>query len=91
MAVGVTSFFGQMMLTKALQVEEAGVVSMFKSSCDLILAFTYQILFFNHYPDGLTIFGSLLVLSGVLLTAVRKYLITLPKDKPIRQALNFLI
>lgn len=35
MALGLFSFYGQFFLTKACQLEEAGVVSIVRSSCDV--------------------------------------------------------
>lgn len=91
MLIGVFSFYAQLMFTKALQVEEAGIVAMFKSSCDLMLAFIFQICIFGKIPDLCTIIGSLLVSSAVLLTSFRKYLITLPPHHVLRRSFIFIL
>lgn len=91
MLVGVFSYYAQIMFTKALQVEEAGIVAMFKSSCDLVLAFIFQICLFQKIPDFCTILGSVLVSSAVLFTSFRKYIITLPPDHVLRRYFDFIL
>ncbi|XP_074601885.1 solute carrier family 35 member G1-like [Brevipalpus obovatus] len=91
MTVGIFSYYGQMMFTKALQLEEASIVAMLESSCDLVLAFVFQIFFFKVIPDTWTVIGALLVTTAVLLTSFRKFLPTLPHDSSLRRWFSFLI
>lgn len=91
MTVGIFSYYGQMMFTKALQLEEASIVAMFEASCDLVLAFVFQICFFKVIPDIFTIIGALLVTTAVLLTSFRKFLPTLAHDHSLRRWFSFLI
>lgn len=91
MLVGVFSFFGQLMLTKALSVEEAGIVSVTRSSLDIILAFIFQITIFQKQTDLYTIVGAILVASAVLMVNMRKYILTVHPDHIIRRWFGFLL
>ncbi|CAG2104793.1 unnamed protein product, partial [Medioppia subpectinata] len=83
--VAIFSFYGQLLLTKALQAEEAGLVSIIRASSELIYSFVFQITIFKEIPDKWSVFGALLVMSSVLMTTARKWIITLPKDSKIKK------
>ncbi|XP_076035399.1 solute carrier family 35 member G1-like [Oratosquilla oratoria] len=70
--LGAFSFGGQILLTKALQVEQAGPVSIARTA-DVVFAFIWQVLVFQKVPDILSISGALLVTSSVFLTGLRKW------------------
>lgn len=89
--VGFFGYFGQLLFTKAISMEEAGLISMTGSSMDLFLAFLFQITIFRVIPDTCTVIGSLLVFSSVLLISLRKYLVTLTRDHPLRKYLGFIL
>lgn len=89
--LGVFSFFGQMMLTKALQYEEASTISVTRAALDIILAFILQITVFEHAPDAATFIGAFLVSSAVVLVNLRKYILTLPLDHYLRHWFAFII
>lgn len=72
------SFTGQVLLTRSLQLEAAGVVVVVRAATDIALAFIWQMLFFAEYPDIWSISGATLVTFCVFLTGVRKWLLTLP-------------
>ncbi|XP_074596414.1 solute carrier family 35 member G1-like [Brevipalpus obovatus] len=91
MVVGVFGYFGQMLLTEALSIEEAGLIVMAQRSMDLFLAFFFQITIFQVIPDTCTVIGSMMVFAAVLLTTLRKYLITLPEDHHLRYYLAFIL
>lgn len=91
MGVGVFGYFGQFLFTKALKIEEAGLIVMAQCSMDLFLAFLLQITVFQVIPDMCTVIGSMMVFSSVLLTSLRKYLITLPGDHHLRYYLAFIL
>ena len=91
MSVGALGYFGQIFFTKALSVEEAGIIVMVQCSMDLFLAFILQITIFHVVPDTCTVIGSLMVFSAVLLTSLRKYLITLPDEHYLKRYLTFLL
>jgi drug/metabolite transporter (DMT)-like permease len=48
--IGILFFFGQMCFTLALQLEDAGPVSLARS-CDVIFAYIWQFVFLNVVPD----------------------------------------
>ncbi|CAG2103094.1 unnamed protein product, partial [Medioppia subpectinata] len=83
--VAIFSFYGQLLLTKALQAEEAGLVSIVRASSELIYSFVFQITIFKEIPDKWSVFGAVLVMSSVLMTTARKWIITLPKDSKIKK------
>ncbi|XP_074602357.1 solute carrier family 35 member G1-like [Brevipalpus obovatus] len=89
MMMGMLSFYGQVLFTKALQVEEAGIIAVVRSSCELILAFVFQVTLFHQIPDFSTVLGALLVVVAVLLTSLRKYIITLAPDHFFRRWFAF--
>lgn len=91
MIVGIFSYYGQMLFTKSLQLEEASIVAMMESSCDLVLAFVFQIFFFKQIPDLFTILGAFLVSMAVLLTSFRKFLPTLTPEHRLRRWFSFLL
>lgn len=80
------SFTGQVLLTRSLQLEAAGVVAVVRAATDISLAFLWQILFFTQYPDAWSTSGAMLVTFCVLLTGTRKWLLSLPDhdDRKIR-------
>ena len=89
MALAILSFYGQLLLTKALQVEEASLVSVIRSSSEVVCAFIFQIVIFNSLPDVYACIGAFLVTSSVLLTSARKWVVTLPSDHWGRKFLGF--
>lgn len=88
-ALAVFSFLGQILLTIALQIEQAGPVAIARST-DIIYAFIWQVLFFEEVPNRFSIIGSILVMSSVILTGLRKWVLTLPFDAPARRRLRFI-
>lgn len=90
LALGLFSFFGQVLLTRSLQLEAAGPVSVVRAATDIALAFVWQLWLFNEIPDIWSISGALIVTLCVLLTSVRKWLLTLPEHSLIRQKLGLL-
>ncbi|NXG32326.1 S35G1 protein, partial [Dromaius novaehollandiae] len=70
--IGVLGLGGQIFLTKALQIEKAGPVSIMKTM-DVLFAFILQILFLNHLPTWWTVGGALCVIASSTGTAIRKW------------------
>lgn len=83
--LGIFSFCGQMLLTMALKTEHASPVAIVRAATDIVLAFIWQIWFFNEIPDIYSISGALLVSSCVVLISVRKWIMTLPEHSAIRR------
>lgn len=70
--IGICGFLGQILLTKALQIENAGPCAVART-LDIVLAFFYQITLLHDTPDWYSYLGSFLVVSCVLLTAFRRW------------------
>ena len=83
--LGIFSFCGQMLLTLALKQENAGPVAVVRAATDIVLAFIWQIWFFNEIPDIYSISGAVLVSSCVVLISVRKWVMSLPEHSTIRK------
>ncbi|KAJ8939343.1 hypothetical protein NQ318_005704 [Aromia moschata] len=88
-ALALFSFLGQILLTLALQMEQAGPVAIARSS-DIVFAFVWQVLFFDEIPNKYSIGGAVLVMSSVLLTGLRKWILALPQDASLRRNLGLL-
>lgn len=89
-ALAVFSFFGQILLTLALKLEQAGPVSIGRS-CDIVFAFIWQVIFFKERLNGYSVIGAILVTSSVIWTGVRKWLISLPRESTIRKRMKYVI
>lgn len=89
-ALALFSFLGQILLTVALQMEQAGPVSIARSS-DIVFAFIWQVMFFNEIPNKYSVGGAILVMSSVVLIGLRKWILALPQDASLRQNLGFLL
>lgn len=88
-ALALFSFGGQILLTLALQIEQAGPVSIARAS-DIVFAFIWQIIFFKDIPTVYSVIGALLVVAAVLLSGLRKYFMSLPIESELRQKYKFL-
>lgn len=90
LVLGIFSFLGQVLLTISLQIEQAGPVALARSA-DIVFAFIWQIIFFNEVPNSYSIIGALLVTSSVILTGLKKWTQTLPRDSAIRRQLRVIM
>ncbi|KAK6636552.1 hypothetical protein RUM43_010214 [Polyplax serrata] len=88
-ALAFFSFSGQILLTLALQLEQAGPVAIARSA-DIVFAFIWQILFFKEVPNIYSVAGAVLVTSSVILTGLRKWALSLPPDSNLKLRLGFL-
>lgn len=88
-ALALFSFGGQILLTLALQMEQAGPVALARSS-DIVFAFIWQVLFFSEIPNAYSVAGAILVLSSVVLTGLRKWVLALPENAELRNKLGIL-
>lgn len=89
-ALGIFSFLGQILLTVSLQIEQAGPVAIARTA-DIVFAFIWQVLFFDEVPNGYSIAGAILVTSSVVLTGVKKWTQSLPRESTIRRRLRYLL
>jgi len=88
--LGIFSFLGQILLTMSLQVEQAGPVAIARCS-DIVFAIIWQIIFFNETPTAYSFLGALLVITSVVLTGMKKYALTLPRESTVRKRLRYLL
>ncbi|CAN7986286.1 unnamed protein product [Ixodes hexagonus] len=88
--LAVFSFAGQILLTRALQLEQAGPVSVVRAAADIVFVFIWQVIFFGEVPDRYTMSGALLVTTCVLLTGLRKWVLSLPASSVARTRLGWL-
>ncbi|ODM98051.1 Solute carrier family 35 member G1 [Orchesella cincta] len=88
--IGVLFFCGQLTMTLALQIEEAGVVSLVRT-CDVLFSFVFQVMFLQQEANIFSYLGALIVTTGVALTALRKWLMELPEHSLMRQRLFFIL
>ena len=70
--------FCQLMLTVALQIEEAGLVSLARTF-DIVLAFIYETTLLSVAVSWTSILGAVIVITGVCIIALRKYLQAKPE------------
>ena len=84
--IGVLSFIGQTMVTLALQLEEAGTVSLVIKADDILLAFLIQIVYFGNNPDAMGISGATLIMSSILASGGRKIIDKKSNSALIRKA-----
>lgn len=78
--IGLLGLGGQIFLTKALQIEKAGPVSIMRTM-DVVFAFILQVLFLNHLPTWWTVGGALCVVASSSGTAIRKWRHSVKKAK----------
>ncbi|XP_067015750.2 solute carrier family 35 member G1 isoform X2 [Anabrus simplex] len=88
-ALALFSFGGQILLTLALQLEQAGPVAIARSA-DIVFAFVWQVLFFQEVPNRYSIGGAILVTSSVVLTGLRKWALALPESSGVKRTLGIL-
>ncbi|KAG7506631.1 solute carrier family 35 member G1 [Solea senegalensis] len=79
MLIAVLGIAGQTFLTKALQIEKAGAVSLMRT-VDVVLAFFFQFIFFNRAPTWWSLGGALCVVASTSGIAVRKWYISSRKS-----------
>lgn len=72
LTLSVFSFLGQILLTLALRIEEAGVISITRTTT-VVFAFIWQVIFFNQIPCFYSIFGAMLIIGSVGLNALKKW------------------
>lgn len=89
--LGLFSFCGQILLTRSLQLEKAGPVSVVRAATDIALAFVWQLWLFNDIPDVYSIIGALIVTTCIIMTTLRKWLASLPEHSIIKSKFYFLV
>ncbi|CAG2113945.1 unnamed protein product [Medioppia subpectinata] len=89
--LGIFSFCGQILLTRSLQLEQAGPVAVVRAATDIALAFVWQLWLFHDVPDMWSIAGALLVTTCIIITSVRKWVMTQPEHSRIKSKCYFMI
>ncbi|CAL9699146.1 unnamed protein product [Knipowitschia caucasica] len=79
MLIAVLGIAGQSFLTKALQIEKAGPVALMRT-VDVVLAFTFQFIFFNRAPTWWSLGGALCVVASTSGIALRKWYVNSRKS-----------
>ncbi len=64
LGIGVAAQLGQIEITKGFKLETAGRASSV-TYLQIVLAYTWGVLFFGEYPNAISIIGALLVVLGV--------------------------
>ncbi|XP_077485940.1 solute carrier family 35 member G1-like [Amblyomma americanum] len=85
------TFAVQMFLCKALQMESATIVTVVKTTSDVIFGFIMQAVFLNVQPDIFSLLGGTFVLFGVLIIGLRKIAEAAMPGSNLRRRLRFLL
>ncbi|XP_054923481.2 solute carrier family 35 member G1-like [Dermacentor andersoni] len=85
------TFALQMFLSKALQFESASLVTIIKTSSDVIFGFIMQAVFLNVHPDMFSVTGGSLILFGVLILGLRKIAQSADPQSSMKRKLRFLL
>ncbi|KAH8257929.1 hypothetical protein KR038_003171 [Drosophila bunnanda] len=88
--LGVFSFLGQILLTLSLQIEQAGPVAIARCA-DIVFAFVWQMLFFGETPTAYSLVGAVMVMGSVVLTALKKWAGTLPRESSLRKRFRLIL
>ncbi|OXA51262.1 hypothetical protein Fcan01_14188 [Folsomia candida] len=89
-ALGVLSFISQLCMTLSFKYETAGVISLIRT-LDVIFTFIWQYLVFQVVPDRFSVIGAIIVLTGIGLVGVRKWLTELDPQDPRRKRFALLL
>ena len=56
----------------SLRLEEAHVVGLVQSSLDILVSFTFQVLFFQNFPSYWKMMGAVFIFTSVVSVGIRK-------------------
>ncbi|XP_052568844.1 solute carrier family 35 member G1 [Peromyscus californicus insignis] len=70
--IGLLGLGGQIFITKAVQIEKAGLVAIMKTM-DIVFAFIFQIAFFDNMPTWWTVGGALCVVASTTGATIRRW------------------
>ncbi|MEJ1276419.1 solute carrier family 35 member G1 [Cricetulus griseus] len=71
--IGLLGLGGQIFITKAVQIEKAGLVAIMKTM-DIVFAFIFQIAFFDNMPTWWTVGGALCVVASTTGATIRRWI-----------------
>jgi len=84
--VGVLGFFGQQLFVLIYKVESASVGMFLRKAFDILVSFTFQLIFFSKIPTLNSILGATLISLAIMAQATKKILEEkLPADHDLRQ------
>ena len=83
-ALGFLGYLGQLLTTKALELEKAAVVSLVRT-VGIALSFILQLIFLDVVPTGLSIGGALLVMLCNVVIFIKKYLDQKKLNKDVQE------
>ena len=89
-AIPVLAFISQITIVLALKFESGSVVSLIRS-CDVVFAFIWQAVFLHQSPDGYSLMGAAVIITGVVILSVRTWLLSLPLNDRTRNKYGFLL
>lgn len=90
-SIGFISFCAELLSIKALQFEQATIVSIVDAALDIVPAFLFQIIVFGETPDFLTFIGALMITFSLSLIIFPKYLLTRSSDHFLRRWFKFIL
>ena len=80
----------QFSIIMALKFDEAGPVSLIRA-LEVVLAFTWQIIFLGVMPDVFSFVGAAVIVCGVAVLTLRKWVSTLPEHDYRRRRFSLLL
>ena len=89
-ALPISAFLAQYAIIIALKFDSAGPVSLVRAF-DVIFAFIWQIIFLRMYPDEYSLVGAGIIVVGVAVLTVRKWLSTRPPDEQEKSCMRVLL
>jgi drug/metabolite transporter (DMT)-like permease len=89
--IGILGFFFQLCLTLALQTEAAGIIAVFMSTTDIVVAMILQLIFIDNDIDIYNISGACLVILSVSIIGLNKWLHMLPEESKARSKFKWLM
>ncbi len=90
MAHGFLSFLDQIFIVKAIQCEEAGIVSLAQTTSKVVFGFIFQMSIFHVIPDWWSISGALVVTISVLLISARQIVMKMSSESKVRRFLKLI-
>ena len=87
----VCAFLTRIATTLAQKFDAVGSVTLVDKAMDVFFAFLWQIFLFQNIPDAFSAGGAAIIMFGVLISGVRKWISTLPKGHKVRTYGAFLL
>ena len=72
LSLALVTTVSQCLTIKALQLEEAHIISLVENAGSIIVSLLFQIIIFNDIPNTIKIVGALLTLASIIIIGVQK-------------------